>query len=653
MLVTSGDDDSACVWNIQSRSLFKEFRDSEHTVFCSEFTPGDGSNLLTTDANGDLRLWDLNHSKPIATVEEAHDLGVLCCEFASQFENDGLDKKFILATGGNDDSVKLWTVVIGLNTKILSRKRFHGDHSNAVMCLRFSQDGQFLATSGGDKLLCVYNTESGDLLHKLYPHERYIGSCAFSRSSAFLVSGSNDRSVVIFQFMERAFVSSVSSTSEDSQRLSVMANRQDALLVNNVKAHNSDINDAIFVNDKDLVTCSSDKQVKLWKSVMQENPSCKTISSRPYAVYSMDLCLNKLVVGGMDGQVNVWNTKDWSMESISAPKQAAIRACRVNESYILVAGDGDLAHLFNVHDLRFLQSFRGHEATIFFAALNHDSTHVVTGDNDGVLLAWKIGTEHTKPVHRIDDGHDLGITSGDCMPISDSNHSIIVTGGNDCLLKVWKLESKKKSNLIPMKTLIGHGGVIMSVRFNHSGKLLASTSGDKTCRIWDTLNWISLRVLEGHDRYVGCAAFSSPDDLLVTGSNDRSFNVWKLSGPLANDQSPEAPSAPSLTSLSYEEVLDKVGMSKLEAQQMIQGQRSFAIRNEEIPEEFICPITQDVMRNPVLCSDGFVYEKAAIGEWLISRKKTSPMTNLPMTSTQMVLQPDLLGRIRDFCSGEA
>ena len=104
------------------------------------------------------------------------------------------------------------------------------------------------------------------------------------------------------------------------------------------------------------------------------------------------------------------------METISAPKQAAIRDCKVNESFILVAGDDDLAHLFNVHDLKFLQSFRGHEATIFFAALNHDSSHVVTGDNDGVLLAWKIGVEHTKPVCRVDDGHDLGITSGDCMP---------------------------------------------------------------------------------------------------------------------------------------------------------------------------------------------------------------------------------------------
>ena len=44
----------------------------------------------------------------------------------------------------------------------------------------------------------------------------------------------------------------------------------------------------------------------------------------------------------------------------------------------------------------------------------YDSAHRrkdLTHDRQTVLLAWKIGTEHTKPVLRIDDGHDLGITS--------------------------------------------------------------------------------------------------------------------------------------------------------------------------------------------------------------------------------------------------
>ena len=104
-LVTSGDDDSACIWNLGTRSLIKTYRAAEHTVFSSEFTP-DGSNLITTDANGDIRLWDVNsnhHNKPVFIVEEAHDLGVLCCEFAhwnNVQDNAGgatLDKEFDLA----------------------------------------------------------------------------------------------------------------------------------------------------------------------------------------------------------------------------------------------------------------------------------------------------------------------------------------------------------------------------------------------------------------------------------------------------------------------------------------------------------------------------------------------------------------------------
>ena len=70
--------------------------------------------------------------------------------------------------------------------------------------------------------------------------------------------------------------------------------------------------------------------------------------------------------------------------------------------------------------------------------------------------------------------------------------------------------------------------------------------------------------------------------------------------------------------------------------------------DNDIPEEFICPITQDLMNYPVLCSDGFVYEKAAIQEWLNSRKTTSPMTNLPMTSTHMELQSELKERIGEL-----
>ena len=73
-----------------------------------------------------------------------------------------------------------------------------------------------------------------------------------------------------------------------------------------------------------------------------------------------------------------------------------------------------------------------------------------------------------------------------------------------------------------------------------------------------------------------------------------------------------------LSSMTYDQIVSNLGVSKPEAQRLLQKskQKDSKTRNYEleIPEEFLCPITQDVMKHPVLCSDGFIYEKAAIGK---------------------------------------
>jgi len=47
--------------------------------------------------------------------------------------------------------------------------------------------------------------------------------------------------------------------------------------------------------------------------------------------------------------------------------------------------------------------------------------------------------------------------------------------------------------------------------------------------------------------------------------------------------------------------------------------------NAAPPDEFVCPLTLDIMRDPVICEDGFTYERRAISKWLETRR-TSPMT---------------------------
>ncbi|EOD27237.1 hypothetical protein EMIHUDRAFT_64467, partial [Emiliania huxleyi CCMP1516] len=68
---------------------------------------------------------------------------------------------------------------------------------------------------------------------------------------------------------------------------------------------------------------------------------------------------------------------------------------------------------------------------------------------------------------------------------------------------------------------------------------------------------------------------------------------------------------------------------------------------EEPPADFICPITTEVMRNPVMAADGHAYERSAIERWLAT-KSTSPMTGEELQHTCLADHHMLRRMIREW-----
>ena len=66
-----------------------------------------------------------------------------------------------------------------------------------------------------------------------------------------------------------------------------------------------------------------------------------------------------------------------------------------------------------------------------------------------------------------------------------------------------------------------------------------------------------------------------------------------------------------------------------------------------VPDEYICPITSEIMTDPVTTLDGFTYERAAITEWLRT-KDTSPKTGATLESTMLFPNLSLRSMIRAF-----
>ena len=60
-----------------------------------------------------------------------------------------------------------------------------------------------------------------------------------------------------------------------------------------------------------------------------------------------------------------------------------------------------------------------------------------------------------------------------------------------------------------------------------------------------------------------------------------------------------------------------------------------------LPTELECPLTHELMLDPVLASDGATYERSAIAEWL-GKQSTSPLTGEPLD--EATLRPNVMVR---------
>ncbi|XP_051997418.1 WD repeat, SAM and U-box domain-containing protein 1-like [Xyrauchen texanus] len=50
-------------------------------------------------------------------------------------------------------------------------------------------------------------------------------------------------------------------------------------------------------------------------------------------------------------------------------------------------------------------------------------------------------------------------------------------------------------------------------------------------------------------------------------------------------------------------------------------------------DEYLCPITRKIVKDPVIAADGYSYEREAIESWITMSRHTSPMTNLSLQTT--------------------
>lgn len=70
----------------------------------------------------------------------------------------------------------------------------------------------------------------------------------------------------------------------------------------------------------------------------------------------------------------------------------------------------------------------------------------------------------------------------------------------------------------------------------------------------------------------------------------------------------------------------------------------------EMPNEFLCPISQELMMFPLMTRSGQSYDKESIIEWISQHNHTCPLTRRPLKVSDLVPNNALRMRIQVWCN---
>ncbi|XP_035531878.1 WD repeat, SAM and U-box domain-containing protein 1-like [Morone saxatilis] len=437
-----------------------------------------------------------------------------------------------------------------------------------------------------------------------------------------------------------------------------------------------------------LASSSGDKTLRLYNTTDFSELPFSPLSGHGYGVHCccFSSCGSYLLSCSTDGSAIAWSSETGEVLAVlQHPGRAPLRACALApDSSLLLAGacDGTVA-LWDFPSRTLRRCGAVSEDSVVACCFSPCSQMFVTGCTHGDLKLWDTDIS---VLHAEKDAHDLGVACCKFAPQFNVDGCCVefrlASCGQDSQLKIW-IVSQREGAACVMKllhTLTSQSAPVLSCAFSSDGELVVSGSVDKTVALYDANLGTLLYTLKQHERYVTAVALSPTMPWIATGSMDRTVNVWRIgdgvsrtgaesrqtecqgrklpghSRLLVADWSEEdvqtwlcEEGLQELVSIFKANNIDGAELSQLSKETATElGIESLGLRGRllrkiealkaeesgsEAPDEFLCPITRELMKDPVIAADGYSYERESIENWIRGKSKTSPMTNLPLQTT--------------------
>ena len=281
-------------------------------------------------------------------------------------------------------------------------------HSDSVWSVALSSNGQTLVSGSEDKTIKVWNLSTGQLLRTLSGHSDTVRSVALSPDGQTLASGSGDNTIKIW-------------------------NVQTGKLLRTLSAHSGPVwSVAISRDGQTLVSGSEDKTIKIWN--LQTGELRRILFGHSDQIFSVAISPDGQTVasGGIDKTINIWNLQTGKL----------------------------------------LRTLEGHSDSVRSVAISPDGQKIASSSWDKTVKVWNL---RTGKLLRTLEGHTARVVA---IAFSEDGQTL-ASASIDNTIKIWYMQNGKL-----LANLTGHSDWVLSIATSTTGQTLISGSKDKMIKIW-------------------------------------------------------------------------------------------------------------------------------------------------------------------------